>query len=239
MYSVAYIILFLLYAVMALLYRYASDYGKTWIKATSILVFVLFFGFRGFIGDDWLIYYPVFDDMYSDNAINIFAFIAMSDLEPGFSFLQAVCKLIYPDYHFFIFVCCLLQCALLYNFFRKRIDNLPLVFMIFVSMSGYGLEINLLRNSISLFICLNALDYLKERKPLPYFGLCLLAMTIHVSSVIFIPLYFFLHKRLPRLVYIGIFVFSAVFLLAQVNFIGPILLYIASFLGDFYVEEMS
>ena len=236
MYSVAYIILFLLYAVMALLYRYASDYGKTWIKATSILVFVLFFGFRGFIGDDWLIYYPVFDDMYSDNAINIFASIAMSDLEPGFGFLQAVCKLIYPDYHFFIFVCCLLQCALLYNFFRKRIDNLPLAFMVFVCMSGIELELNLLRNSISLFICLNALDYLKERKPLPYFGLCLLAMTIHVSSVIFIPLYFFLHKRLPRLVYIGILVFSAVFLLAQVNFIGPILLFIASYLGDFYVE---
>ena len=38
------------------------------------------------------------------------------------------------------------------------------------------------------------------------------------------------------MVYIGIFVFSAVFLLAQVNFIGPILLYIASFLGDIYVE---
>lgn len=236
MYSVAYIILFLLYAVMALLYRYASDYGKTWIKASSILVFILFFGFRGFVGDDWLIYYPTFKSMHSDNVANVAVSMELSDLEPGFTVLQAICKIIYPDYHFFVFVCCILQCALLYNFFRKRIDNLPLAFMVFVCMSGTGLEVNLLRNSIALFICLNALDFLLERKPLPYFGLCLLAMTIHVSSVIFIPLYFFLHKRLPRLVYIGIFVFSALFLLAQVNFIGPILLFIASSLGDFYVE---
>ncbi len=236
MYSIAYIICFLLYATMALLYRYSSEAGKTWIKAISILVFILFFGFRGFVGDDWTIYYPTFESMYSDNVVNIATSMEMSDLEPGFSILQAVCKFIYPNYHFFIFVCCLLQCALLYNFFRKRVDNLPLAFLVFICMSGVGLEINLLRNSISLFICLNALDFLVKRKPLQYFSLCLLSMTIHISSIVFIPLYFFLHKRLPRWAYITIFIFSALFLLAQINFIGPILIYLASFMGDIYVE---
>ena len=236
MYSIAYIICFLLYATMALLYRYSSEAGKTWIKAISILVFILFFGFRGFVGDDWTIYYPTFESMYSDNVVNIATSMEMSDLEPGFSILQAVCKFIYPNYHFFIFVCCLLQCALLYNFFRKRVDNLPLAFLVFVCMSGVGLEINLLRNSISLFICLNALDFLVKRKPLQYFSLCLLSMTIHISSIVFIPLYFFLHKRLPRWAYITIFIFSALFLLAQINFIGPILIYLASCMGDIYVE---
>ena len=236
MYSIAYIICFLLYATMALLYRYSSEAGKTWIKAISILVFILFFGFRGFVGDDWTIYYPTFESMYSDNVVNIATSMEMSDLEPGFSILQAVCKFIYPNYHFFIFVCCLLQCALLYNFFRKRVDNLPLAFLVFLCMSGVGLEINLLRNSISLFICLNALDFLVKRKPLQYFSLCLLSMTIHISSIVFIPLYFFLHKRLPRWAYITIFIFSALFLLAQINFIGPILIYLASFMGDIYVE---
>ena len=109
MYSIAYIILFLLYAVMALLYRYASDNGKTWIKASSILVFILFFGFRGFVGDDWLIYYPVFESMHSDNVANVAVAMELSDLEPGFTILQAMCKIIYPDYHFFVFVCCILQ----------------------------------------------------------------------------------------------------------------------------------
>ena len=221
---------------MAFIYRYSSEQGKTRIKIASILVFILFFGFRGLVGDDWLIYYPTFKTMYSDNIGNIVTSIVLSDLEPGYGLLQAICKLIYPDYHFFIFVCCVLQCVLLYNFLRKRVDNIPLAFMVFVSMSGYGLEINLLRNSISLFICLNALDYLIERKPLQYFGLCLLAMTLHVSAVIFIPLYFFLHKKLPRWAYITIIIFSTLFLLAQINFIGPILLRIASVLGDFYVE---
>ena len=236
MYSVAYIILFLLYAVMALLYRYSSEYEKKWIKTASVLIFILFFGLRGFVGDDWQIYYPTFKSMYSDNVTNVVASMELSDLEPGFNVLQVICKSIYPDYHFFIFVCTLLQCALLYNFFRKRTDNLPLSFLVFICMSGLGLEINLLRNSISLFICLNALDYLMERKPLQYFGLCLLSMTVHISSIIFIPLYFFLHKRLPHWVYIAVYIFATLFLLAQINFIGPILLYIASYMGDIYVE---
>ena len=120
MYSIAYIICFLLYATMALLYRYSSEAGKTWIKAISILVFILFFGFRGFVGDDWTIYYPTFESMYSDNVVNIATSMEMSDLEPGFSILQAVCKFIYPNYHFFIFVCCLLQCALLYQVLQEN-----------------------------------------------------------------------------------------------------------------------
>lgn len=236
MYSIAYIILFLLYAVLALVYRYSSEYGKTWIKATSVLVFIFFFGFRGFVGDDWLIYYPSFQSLYSDNLTNVATSMQGSDLELGFGLLQAICKFIYPDYHFFIFVCCTLQCALIYNFFRKRIDNLPLAFCIFVCMSGLEIEINLLRNSIALFICLNALDYLMVRKPLQYFCLCLLATTLHISSIVFIPLYFFLHKRLPLWLYVAIFVFSAVFLVAQINFIGPILLYAASFMGELYQD---
>ena len=133
MYSTAYIILFLLYAVMALMYRYSSEYGKKWMKAASILVFIFFFGLRGFVGDDWLVYYPAFQSMYSDNVVNVVTSMQGSDLELGFGLLQAICKFIYPDYHFFIFVCCTLQCALIYNFFRKITTVFYTIFKKFIA----------------------------------------------------------------------------------------------------------
>lgn len=237
MFSAAYIILFLIYAGLALFYRYSDEKVRKTIKVASWVIFMLFFGFRGFVGDDWMLYYPCFESMYSDNFENMLSFIENnSEFEPGFMVILLICKYLTGSYHFFIFLCCAINCALLYRFFSKRVDNLPLAFMVFISMSGTGLEINLLRNSMALFICLNALDFIMQRKPLPYFALCLLATSIHMSSVIFFPLYFFLHKRFPRWLYVGIFIFATLFLLAQINFIGPIMLAVASRMGDIYVE---
>lgn len=240
MYSTAYILLFFAYAAMAIVYRYVDEKAKTRLKIASVALFMLFFGFRGFVGDDWTNYYPCFDGMYDDSLVNMVAYIReTADFEPGFMALLLICKILVNDYHFFIFICCVINCALLYRFLSKRVDNLPLAFLVFLSMSGTGIEINLLRNSIALLICLNALEFIPKRKPLPYFGLCLLAMSMHLSSVIYIPLYFFLHRRMPRWVYISLFVGATLFLLAQINFIGPIMLAVASRMGEIYVELVN
>lgn len=240
MYSTAYILLFLVYAALALAYHYADVKTRKTLKIASVAVFMLFFGFRGFVGDDWNSYYPCFDGMYDDNFANMIAYVKNeTNFEPGFMALLLVCKFIVNDYHFFIFVCCAINSALLYRFLSKREDNLPLAFLVFICMSGTGIEINLLRNSIALFICLNALDFIPQRRPLPYFALCLLAISMHLSSVIFMPLYFFLNRRLPRWLYIAVFIGATLFLLAQINFIGPIMLAVASRMGEVYVELVN
>ena len=236
MYPIAYIVLFLIYAIMALVYNYSGPKNRSWIKFATLALFIFFFGFKGFIGDDWLRYAPYFNGMYYDNIDNIINTITNSGYEMGFSVLQAVCKLIYPDYFFFIFVCTVIKCALLYNFLKNRVDNLPFAFMVFICMSGTILEINYLRNSLSILIYLNALTYLIERKPLPYFGLCFLAMSFHISSVLYLPLYFILHKTMPRWAYITIFSLLTILLLAQISLIAPALNFVASFMGENYVR---
>lgn len=237
MYSVAYIILFLIYAAMALLYHVStSDTYKMWLKVISVVLLIFFFGFRGFVGDDWIIYYPNFDGMYHDNLSNIFVSVGASDFEPGFSLLQALCKFLYPEYHFFVFVCCVINCILLYNFFKRQVDNLPLVIMVFVCMSGIELQINLLRNSMALFMCINALRFIEERRFVPFLLICLLATTIHISSIIFIPLYFVIHKHYSKWIYLSLLLFATVFLLMRINFIGPLLISVASRMGEVYEE---
>lgn len=236
MYSLPYILLLIAYCILALIYHYADEQNRKTIKIISIVLFLLFFGFRGFVGDDWVIYYPCFDGTYNDNIGNIIHSIESSGFEPGFMLFMSLCKYAFNSYEFFIFLCCVINTILLFRFFIKRVDNLPFACMIFLAMSGIELEINLLRNSISLFICLNALEFITERKPLPYFLLCILATSIHITSVIFIPLYFFAHKKLSRWVYLAVFLFCNIFLLMQINFIGPIMLMIASRMGEIYVE---
>ena len=56
MYSTAYILLFFAYAAMAIVYRYVDEKAKTRLKIASVALFMLFFGFRGFVGDDWTNY---------------------------------------------------------------------------------------------------------------------------------------------------------------------------------------
>ena len=237
MYSISYIILFLVYALMALLYHLVtSETYRMWLKIASVVLFMLFFGFRGFVGDDWIIYYPNFDGMYDDNFSNVLLSVNASNFEPGFSFIQAFCKWIYPDYHFLVFVCCAINCTLLYLFIRKNVDNLPLAFMVFICMSGTELQINLLRNSMSILLCMNALTYLENRKPLQYFLICIIAMSIHISSVVFIFLYFIVHIHYSKWLYISLLLFATVFLLMKINFISFFLIKIASSLGEVYEE---
>lgn len=235
MYSTAYILLFLLYALLALSYHYAQERWQRYLKIISIAVFILFFGFRGFVGDDWTIYYSNFNSLYTDNFRNILISIRASDFEPGFTFFEILCKLIVPSYHFLIFICCIINCYLLYRFLNKRVDNLPLALMCFFIMSGTGLEINLLRNSIALLICLNALDFIESKRFVPYLLLCIFASFIHISSLIFIPIYFILNRRISKRVYLVILLSSAFFLILQIKFIGPLLLSVAAAFGEIFV----
>lgn len=96
--------------------------------------------------------------------------------------------------------------------------------VLFLAMGGLVMSVNLMRNTIAILIFLNALDYLEKRKPLPYFSLCLLALSFHMSSLVFFPLYFFLHKNCNKWVYLGAFILGNIVLLMNI----PVIMSIAS-----------
>lgn len=183
----------------------------------SALIFVFFFGFRGFICDDWISYYPAFEKCsYEYVNFNIFEFDIKWGFEPGFTLLMCMCKSIVDEYQFFVFTCTLINTALLFKFLYNYIDNVPFGVILFISFGGFVMSTNLMRNSIAILIFVNSLTYIVKRKIVPYFLLCVFALSFHISAIIYFPLYFFFHKKCNKWLYLILFLVGNIVFLFQI-----------------------
>lgn len=232
-YAIPYILYILFLGFLAILYHQRSDDEKFCrnIVTYCALSFIFFFGFRGFINTDWMVYYLEFEKASWDS----FALYELGkSREPGFLLFVMLNKSIVPSYHFFIFTQTLLHTYLLFRFFRKYSDNVALSLLISLVFEGFTINANLIRNSTCIYIFLNAIPYIYERKPLQYYALCLLAISFHFSGFAYLPLYFFLHRKLNRWVYLSIFTVCILIFILHI----PIFLKLiqASGIGGDFVE---
>ena len=217
-FAIPYLIVMLILAVLALTQGRVSQRlrDRMWLPCGVMLL--LFFGLRGFVGDDWMGYKPVYDNIkLSDIHLNVFGHYNFR-YEPGFALLAYIVRQIggRDGFFFFQFVVALLQLTLLIRFLRRYADNLPFSLIVFLAMSGIIMLINMMRNTLAILIFLNGLHYITERRPWPYFITCVVAMSFHISSLLFIPLYFFLHRSLNKWAYLTIFVLGNLVVLLKV-----------------------
>lgn len=227
--ALPYITLVLFFAGLAWLRHWIKDAEKgLLIDLLSILAFAWFFGFRGFVMYDWTVYYPNFmcmPDLHVLLSVPVLKWV----WEPGFTLLALLCKTIYPSFTLFVFITCCLNTFLLVRFLKRYHVNLPLGLMIYLATSGIMLSTDLMRNSLALLLFVNAIPYLVQRRPWPYFLLCTLCFTFHSSSLFFFPLYFFLHRQFSKKVLLIFFLVSNVIYLAQIPFVKSVALTIADF----------
>lgn len=216
-YAFPYLLLICAFGGLAI-WHDGTDDNSTRIKieCACVALFVFFFGFRGFAFYDWNVYYPYFKTISLNSVLHLRIDAMGIGFEPGFVLLNCACKYIVNDYHFFVLVCTLINTGLLLRFFKKYISNLPLAFMICICMNGLYLCTDLMRNSIAILIMANAIEFIYKRKPFHYFGLCLLALTFHITALLFVPLYFFLHKKINKWWYAGIFAVANVIYLMHI-----------------------
>lgn len=217
-YSLPYLFLLVFFGLCALSYENSEidDRRKT-INIIAAIVFYIFFAFRGYLFTDWLNYVEYFEQIEWST---LFAFDLEKMYEPGFVLLSLICKSIIPNYFFFVVVCITIDTFLLIRFLRRRnINNFAFVFFLFIVFEGLSIMFNLLRNAISIFIFINALEYIEKRKPLPYFSLCLLAVSFHLSAIIFFPLYFFLHRKTNKWVFIGCFLVFFILYMSKISIV--------------------
>ena len=214
--SLPYVLLVFALGVLAYFHHYLDGDKELQQRLTggAVALFLVFFGFRGFILSDWIVYYQYFYDCQW-NEVFSYELAESKGFEPGFAILTMMCKTLFPDFHFYTFLLCAINTALLLRFFRNRTDNIPLSIMLYVVFEGLVISTNLMRNSIAIFLFLNAIDYLIDRKPLQYFSLCLLACTFHLSAFVYLPLYFFFHRNFSKWFFLVVFVVCNVIYLSH------------------------
>ena len=223
-YPLPYIFMVMLYAALGYLhYSDEDEQHKNYCNAAAVVAFVLFFGFRGFLLTDWILYYPYYVNLEWGDILNFFI-PDKQGMEPGFALFAMVCKTVsFGNYHFleFVITCIVLTC--IYRFMRRYTGNIALGLMIFLAFNGVGVICNLLRNSLAIGIFLLAIPYIEQRRPLQYYLLCLLALTFHISALVYLPLYFFFHRFPSRWIYLGVFVVANLAFITRFSIVEQLL----------------
>ena len=112
-YNLPYLILVLIYVAI---YFYGNSSSQLKNKSNTrffcALLFILFFGLRGYIGSDWLNY----ENYYYETSLSSWTVL---DYEIGFSFITKLFHDLGFSYQFYVFFLTVLQ-ALLWNRFLKK-----------------------------------------------------------------------------------------------------------------------
>lgn len=220
LYSIPYLFVLFLFATCAFLYEYTEDKRKqSIITLLAIVVFYVFFAFRGYVYTDWMSYAQMLDNIEWND---LFYIVDEKDKavfhEPGFTLLCLLCKSVVNEYVFLVFIITTIDTVLFIRFLRRwNIKNIPLSLMLFFTFEGISIMFNLLRNQIAIFIFLNAIEYLRDRKPLQYFILCITALCFHLSSIIYFPLYFFLYRKFNKWLYLCAFCSFFLFYISNIS----------------------
>ncbi|MDR0443433.1 MAG: EpsG family protein [Treponema sp.] len=169
---------------------------------------IVFFGFRGYVLIDWINYSKWYADSPTlfDGFSQIKLFFELGK-EKGFLFYMVLCKTISSNYLFFQFISSVTDVIIL-NYFFKRVvhENIIMCFVFFILFSGLSMEMHLLRNVKSILIFMLSIKYIEERKIIKYSILNCIGALFHISSLLYIPLYFILDKKIPRLIVLFIFI---------------------------------
>ena len=108
----------------------------------SILILIIFFGTRGYLGYDWYSYKPNFEK--TDDILEVFSgnykTIFYSGYEIGFQLYSSVIKAISPNYLVFNLMNTLTDFLLIYFIF-KRYSKYP-IFALFIYFGIYGIALN-------------------------------------------------------------------------------------------------
>ena len=225
-----YIAIFTLLICLIYPYDRLGKYHQDSIKWLCFLVFTLFFGLHGNVGDDYEAYRSLYDE------------VSVTDswlLEPGFTLFIWCFKALHLPFWCFLLGCSLLINGLLFAFLWHRKENVPFVLCVFLAMSGIMLEINYLRNTISIMLFVNSIKFLQSKNIRNYMALNTIGILFHYSSVVYILLYFFLrHKYKINYVLITSLVGLVVGLL-HLSILAPLAVLLNKFNSDILIQLSS
>jgi hypothetical protein len=208
-----YMVLFLLLALLIYPYQVSQGKLRKFVVACCFVMFVVFFGLHGNVGDDYDAYMHYYNMPWTSKD-------RLLTFEPGFYLFTSFFKAIGLSFTVFLFVYACIVNTLLMRFCIQVKGNIPLMLCIFVATGGVASEINFLRSMVALMLFVNSLTYLCNRKPFPFFLMNIIGVFFHFSSLLYLPCYFILHKRLSPTALWMILAVAAILSPFHIQFLG-------------------
>lgn len=161
----------------------------------SCLGVVLFQGFRDFsVGNDLKHYIPYFEQMGQLP----FGSLHIANFEPGYVLVNKILyKLGFSERGLLIFLAALIQVPVFYTIYKYSTDKL-LSLLWYFSFGEFIFTFSGLRQAIAMSICLCGFCFIKEKKFLKFFLVCVIAATFHKSALIALVLYPAYHIKISN-----------------------------------------
>lgn len=194
---------------------------------TFVLLF-FFIGLRGFIFSDWKSFHPFYEaapTLFSgtDTVVRFVQTSMYSVWEKGFVLYSILIKTLCGNYFFWQAFSYTIDFLILRWVFSTYAPRRICLCFAFFFVFGLVLQVNLLRNIKAILLFMISLRFVESRKILPFLLLNGAGCLFHISSIIFLPLYFILAKRLAPGMLIAIFLLGNVIYLAQIPWCLPVL----------------
>lgn len=216
-----------LFIVLILFFFYLNEIGRIraltakssrWIAYIIMWVFI---GLRGHIMSDFISYYPFYE--FLPNIFNLSLDDFIIGFEPGFIIYSAIIKTFTNNYFTWVAINTLIDLCVFAWLFRKYCSSMILPLIFFIVFNGLLIEFNLYRNVKAIDLFLLSIPYLQSRKFLPYLLLNLVGVTFHTSSILYIPLYSVLNKKMSLFIVWGGFIIANIVFLFKIGIIGNII----------------
>lgn len=196
-----------------------NERKKHMLFVFSIILLIGFLGLRGFIGWDWWAYYPSYNNLPGG-----------FNYEIGYEIWSNIFYKIGLSYHHFTFINTVADILIL-AYVLKKYSKYPIFSMfLFLAVQGLSFEVDLLRNAKAVLLFIISIQFIKERKIIPFLILNILGMTFHISSVIYLPMYFILNRNYSRKIILPLIILGNIYYLLDTKLFIHILEYMSSVL---------
>jgi hypothetical protein len=184
-----------------------------YISLLFILIALCTFRYR--VGGDTLHYFDVFENYFSfGKDFNVID----SEYNIGWNLLNFIIKSIYDSFYFFQFVHAIIINCVIFYIIKKYSINKFLVILFYLIFYFLYFNMEILRESLAVAFFLLAIPYLIAKKWIPYYLLCLLALSFHSSAaILFIMPLFAVNVKLKYQIFILVVVTFLVNVLSVEN----------------------
>lgn len=185
----------------------------------SIILLMGFLGMRAFIGWDWWAYYPSYNNLPGGFTYEI-----------GYELWTGFFSKIGLSYHHFIFINTIFDLGII-AFILKKYAKYPLfTLFLFLAVQGLSLEVDLLRNAKSVLLFIISIEFIRTRQIIPFLVLNCVGASFHISSLIYLPMYFILNRNYSRKIILPLIILGNIYYLLDMKIIIHILEYAVSVL---------
>ncbi|MGL6064069.1 MAG: EpsG family protein [Fusobacteriaceae bacterium] len=133
------------------------------------------------------------------------------EYEKGYRLFVLLVNKIYSNFNFFIGLNTFIDFIMIGWVLRKYSPYPIFSLFLYLGISGLSLEVDLLRNVKSIFLFLISLKSLKEKKIYVFLFLNILGMTFHITSIIYVFLYFLINRNWNKKIVFGVFTLGIIY----------------------------